>query len=87
MTKSQKIGCVLIITAFLLGCALCSRPIAAYSTRVYNVAPGDTLWSIAGENRPPDMDIRAYVRLVERINGVDSRLWPGQALMIPIWEE
>ncbi len=87
MTKSQKIGFVLILTALLLGCALSRPTIAAYSTETYTVQPGDTLWGIARDNKPPHLDARTYVELLKRINGVDCRLSPGQAINVPRWEE
>ena len=87
MTRGQKIGGILILTAFLLGCALAGGAKGGYSVRAYSVAPGDTLWRIAEENKPEGMDVRAYVRFIKRINGADCRLWPGQGLMLPVWEE
>lgn len=87
MTRVHKTVCVLILTAFLLGCALAGGTKEGYSVRAYSVAPGDTLWRIAEENKPAGMDVRAYVRLIKQINGAGCRLWPGQGLMLPVWEE
>ncbi len=57
---------------------------AAYST--YIVAPGDTLWGIAAQLAPPNLDRRAYVYRLRQLNGLlDSPvIHPGQTLRLPI---
>ncbi|MEG0282310.1 MAG: LysM domain-containing protein [Clostridia bacterium] len=35
----------------------------------YIISPGKTLWSIALENKPENMDVREYVYLIEKDNG------------------
>lgn len=47
------------------------------------VQEGDTLWAIAKEHNP-GMDIRRYIYLIEKTNGLSSPIiFPGQVLVIP----
>ena len=87
MMKAQKIGCVLILAALLLGAGFHGYRMEAYTTESYLVQPGDTLWEIAQEHRPDFVGIRNYVNLMKRVNGMDSDIQPGQVLLIPIWKE
>ncbi len=49
--------------------------------RVY---PGDTLWSIACEHMPDDMDVREAVHILSNINQISaSQLYAGQIIKIP----
>lgn len=56
---------------------------AASVPRVVTVAPGDTLWSIAGRVAP-GTDPRAEVAALQRRNGLTGvELVPGQVLRVP----
>lgn len=49
----------------------------------YTVQPNDTLWSIAGENLPSDVDRRGYieeVRFINKLNSTSLRI--GQEITI-----
>lgn len=47
------------------------------------VAPGDTLWDIAG-SRYPDADVRQTVYEIEQLNGLSGpAIRPGQHLRLP----
>ena len=49
------------------------------------VEPGDTLWSIADQYMPQDMDRRQSVHIISQINQTSaSQLYAGQVLSIPI---
>ena len=49
------------------------------------VKSGDTLWSIADEYMPEDMDRRKSVHIISSANDVHaSQLYPGQILNIPV---
>ena len=51
----------------------------------YVVNNGDTLWSIASETMPEDVDIRKSIYVLEEINQVDSKsLIPGMKINIPV---
>lgn len=49
------------------------------------VKAGDTLWSIADEYMPNDMDRRESVHIISQTNNTSaSQLSPGQILNIPV---
>lgn len=87
MTNAQKIGSILVLVALLLGAGFHGSRLAVYETEYYTVQPGDTLWDIAAEHRPEFMGIRAYVDLMEELNYVGTKIWPGQVMLIPVWRE
>lgn len=48
------------------------------------VISGDSLWSIAKEYTPDNIDIRETIYIVKKINGLEtSVIYPGQSLKIP----
>ncbi len=48
------------------------------------VAPGDTLWAVAGDYSDPGDDLRRLVSDIKRLSGLESSLiHPGQVLLIP----
>lgn len=49
------------------------------------IEPGDTLWELAGEYMPRDMDRRKSVYVLCRLNHISaSELSPGQIIKIPL---
>ena len=59
-----------------------STPDAA--PRTYQVQTGDTLWDLAEEVTPSDVDVREVIATIKRINGLEtSSLAIGQTLLIP----
>ena len=49
------------------------------------VESGDTLWTLADEYMPDDMDIREAVYMICETNDVDAEhLYAGQTLSIPV---
>lgn len=44
---------------------------------------GDTLWTIAEQYMPSDMDIRKAVYIIKNVNDIDNQLQPGQTVLIP----
>ncbi|MDT4920856.1 MAG: hypothetical protein QOI15_1758 [Pseudonocardiales bacterium] len=77
---------VLTLGAGLIWLARVSAPQAAPAApapRAVTVAPGDTLWSIAGRVAP-DADPRAEVAALQQRNGLTGvDLVPGQVLRVP----
>ena len=54
------------------------------STEIVQVAPGDTLWGIAGE-LATDGDVRSMISQIERLNALDSvGVQAGQKLRVPV---
>lgn len=52
------------------------------TTVSYTVQPGDTLWEIA-ETYCPDYHTGNVVYKIERLNGIDADIYPGQVLEVP----
>ncbi|GIP32632.1 LysM peptidoglycan-binding domain-containing protein [Paenibacillus sp. J2TS4] len=49
-----------------------------------DVAPGDTLWSIANKHAPEGEDVRAYLSKIKKMNQLKSVvLHEGQLLYLP----
>lgn len=62
---------------------LAARPVHDFETTTYCVDRGETLWSIAKQYCPDDMDIRDYIKLIVRENELTTTtLQPGQILTI-----
>jgi LysM repeat protein len=75
------VGMVLV---FLLigGAAEADSPPAP--TTSYVVAPGDTLWEIAGRLVEAGEDVRVMVAVIKELNGMaDSTIYPGETLQVP----
>lgn len=51
-----------------------------------SINSGDTLWTIAEQYMPSDMDIRKAVHIIKNVNEIDSQLQPGQTILIPEYE-
>jgi cell division protein YceG involved in septum cleavage len=48
------------------------------------IKSGDTLWNIAGQYAPENMDIRKAVYQLEKLNGISAtELMPGMEIQIP----
>jgi LysM repeat protein len=48
------------------------------------VQPGDTLWRIASNHKPEQMDTRVYIEGIVRMNGLEDRgVQAGQLLKLP----
>ena len=48
-----------------------------------NVTAGDTLWNIAENYMPSDMDTREAVYIIKKVNNIDSTVRDGQTILIP----
>ncbi len=67
----------------VLASGVAARDSEAGSVTV-TVVPGDSLWGLAVEATPAGGDVRAMLFEIEQRNGLtDSRLQPGQSLVIP----
>jgi nucleoid-associated protein YgaU len=81
-----------LATVLSLGIALGAGSVATEQpgtptpTRTVVVAPGDTLWGIAGE-LAADGEVRTMVERIERLNALDTALvQSGQRLRVPLTE-
>lgn len=51
----------------------------------YTIAPGETLWSIAGEYTPNSKDIRETIYEIKKLNNMNnSNIYAGQTIQIKI---
>lgn len=58
--------------------------VPADHTETYVVAPGDTLWEIAGEVSGGEGDVRRVIAQIRRLNALDGAvIHPGQRLLVP----
>jgi len=49
----------------------------------YTVTVGDTLWSIASENKKDGQDVREYIYQLQKVNGLDDcMIYPNQTIKI-----
>lgn len=49
------------------------------------VYPGDTIWSLAAEHKPDNIDIRKLIYDIREENKLETaNIYPGQQLIIPI---
>lgn len=70
----------------LLICGSRAKP--AYSVESYGIDYGDTLWNIAEEYKPNSISYSEYIDTLYKINdGLTAEIYPGQAILIPVYEE
>lgn len=86
----QRLCC--IILAALAGTVILqlARPRAYNITHyiTYEVCAGDTLWSVARATYGDTVDIRYMIDHISKVNGIEGgRIYPGQALSLPVCEE
>ena len=78
---------MIIAAAFLLVPALGFNTASGASTQQYvqvRVEAGDTLWTLAQEYGPSDMDVRNVIFEICRLNGITAAdLQAGQYITIP----
>jgi nucleoid-associated protein YgaU len=77
----------LAIIVLLISCLLLSHVQAkdfaeAGELKVWIVRKGDTLWNIAKLHRG-QTEIRKYIYQIQKLNDIDSIIYPGQKLMLP----
>lgn len=91
--KSRVRFASFIVISLLLVCTIFNTALGfndalALSEQQYieiQVESGDTLWTIADEYMPDDMDIREAVYLICDTNDIDAEhLYAGQTLSIPV---
>lgn len=80
-----------IIFFFVLLAVAVSVRTQELSTRVpvsyeaMTVRTGDTLWGIASEHCPANMDKRDYIRTVQKKNKIGADIYPGDVLYVPTY--
>lgn len=83
-------------TLFCVFCLLCTYMIfntvnSATASKhsdifIMTVSPGDTLWAIATENNPRNMDVRDVVDDIIRLNRMtETNLCAGEKIIVPVY--
>ena len=77
--RSMSILVFLIVAIFNISIATLDEA----ETISYTVCKGDTLWTIAGEYKADNKDIRQYIYELKQLNDMtNSNIYEGQALKI-----
>ena len=91
MTKKERNirrGIFFTATAVIVLLICGSRAKPAYSVESYGIDYGDTLWKIADEYKPDSMAYSEYIDTLYKLNeGLTAEIYPGQAILIPVYEE
>ena len=78
--------CALLVALILAGAIASGFAMNHVTTPIqyrydYTVKSGDTLWNIASEACPEDMDVREYIHEISKMNGIDDgSIRPGQTI-------
>jgi len=87
---------VRMVLAFLVAVVVLSPVVAVHVKNTsaspperqvtYIVEQGDTLWGIAAQFAPHNLDRRVYIYKIRKLNDLTSPalIHPGQALLLPI---
>lgn len=77
---------MLIVIAILIVSMLIVGSIANADSRVYEdyiVTSGETVWSIASENKKDGQDVREYIYELQKVNKLENyMIYPGQEIKI-----
>ncbi len=81
------IAITMVLLTFIIGTALGYNNVVGASNKEFvqvRVESGDTLWGLAQEYGPADMDVRNVVYEICRLNGISAdTLQAGQYITIP----
>lgn len=69
-----------VVVILILGSL--SKPKIAAKYTLYTVEQGDTLWSIASENKSPHMRYDEYICLIQKHNNISANIQAGQTIEI-----
>ena len=53
------------------------------SNKMYQVKTGDTLWDIAKNNAPRNIEVTNYIKLIRKLNQNTEKIRPGDELVLP----
>lgn len=79
------LGASVVVVVFLLLARTGAADAPPPPTQTHIVAPGDTLWKIAGAITPDGGDVRPLIAAIIEVNGLDdATILPGQQLQVPV---
>ncbi len=76
---------LLLAVAIFIRTGEVTRVQTPVSYEALTVHTGDTLWGIASERCPANMDKRDYIRTVQKKNRVGADIYPGDELLVPTY--
>ena len=80
---------LLVVLGMMVLFYVCELPedkkVVGYITHV--VREGDTIWGIAEKHCSNDMDIRKMVRAIKDVNDVNTDIYDGDQLLVPVYSE
>jgi hypothetical protein len=90
-TRRLMVKLLLIVIIMTAGCTGMVRVFAGspqdeVQMEQIVVSQGDTLWQIARDHKPKDMDTRAYIQIIKKTNHLKSSgIQAGDVLSLPIY--
>ena len=87
MKKAIIIAGIVIVVMLILGAVRNSGKSEFKTYESYIIKSGDTLWSISKKYKPENVGYREYIYELRKSNGIDSNIYPGQIIKIPVSEE
>lgn len=75
---------IAVVTSVILLAGAKEKETTYTETTVY-VTAGDTLWSIAQEYCPSNMDIRKYIHIIEQDNDCTATIHNGDVLTVRVY--
>lgn len=83
VNKKRFISFISITMILIISIFNCVSAIKTVEYQEYTVVQGDTLWSIASENKKTGQDIREYIYELREINNMnDCLIYPNQTITI-----
>lgn len=83
VNKKRFISSISIMIILIISFLNCVSATKTVEYQDYTVVQGDTLWSIALENKRAGQDIREYIYELREINNMnDCLLYPNQTITI-----
>ena len=58
-----------------------------YCTEKYIVKSGDTLWTIGKNCIGDNADVRDWIEAVETVNNITVNIYPGQSIIVYVYNE
>lgn len=75
-----SISILIVIIISIFNCVFATKTVEYEN---YTVAQGDTLWSIASENKKVGQDVREYIYELREVNNMnDCLIYPNQVIKI-----
>lgn len=73
---------ILLILATICVVCACHKPTHDWNEFSYTVSQGETLWTIAEEYCPEDMDKRDYIDEIKKLNNIGDTVYEWQELTL-----